>query len=130
MGQLTVQSFQVIKDKEGNTKKDKYGNTQMQIKFTEHPETAYKAVKDPSTITEGKTMYGSVVEGQYGYRFQADPYGDAPTNSVNTGTVSQPAQAPQASNELLELVKDNNRMLKALVGETTNEVEEPDFGDL
>jgi len=102
----------------------------MQIKFTEHPETAYKAVKDPSTITEGKTMYGSVVEGQYGYRFQADPYGDAPTNSVNTGTVSQPAQAPQASNELLELVKDNNRMLKALVGETTNEVEEPDFGDL
>ena len=125
MGQLTVQSFQVIKDKEGNTKKDKYGNTQMQIKFTEHPETAYKAVKDPSTITEGKTMYGSVVEGQYGYRFQADPYGDAPAQ-----TAPQPVQAPQASNELLELVKDNNRMLKALVGETTNEVEEPDFGDL
>lgn len=125
MGQLTVQSFQVIKDKEGNTKKDKYGNTQMQIKFTEHPETAYKAVKDPSTITEGKTMYGSVVEGQYGYRFQADPYGDAPAQ-----TAPQPVQAPQASDELLDLVRDNNRMLKALVGETTNEVEEPDFGDL
>lgn len=55
-------------------------------------------------------------------------------------TAPQPAQAPVASDELLTLVKDNNRMLKALVGETesTNETgddlppaeayDEPDFG--
>lgn len=121
---MTVQSFTVMKDKEGNIKKDKFGNTQMMIKFAEHAETAYKAVKDPSTITEGKTMYGRVEEGQYGFRFVADPYGDAPQSAP------QPAQASLANNELLELAKDNNRMLKLLVGENEiNEATEPDFGE-
>lgn len=130
MPQLTVESFTVKTDEAGNPKKDNYGNTQMMIKFTENAETVYKAVKDPSSITVGKVMYGQVVEGQYGFKFQADPYDRGGTPPQGTGHAPQPAQAPQASDELLELVKDNNRMLKALVGETTNEVEEPDFGDL
>lgn len=130
MPQMTVESFLAKTDEAGNPKKDNYGNTQMMIKFTEHPETVYKAVKDPSTITKGKVMYGTVVEGQYGFKFQADPYnqpGTAPT------TAPQPAQQALGSNELLELVKDNNRMLKLLVGDSdsdTNEATEPDFGEL
>lgn len=144
MGQMTVQQFNIKTDEQGNPKKDNYGNTQMMIKFEESPETVYKAVKDPSTITAGKVMYGTVVEGQYGFKFQADPYDRGGTPPQGTGhapqTAPQPAQATVASDELLTLVKDNNRMLKALVGETesTNETgddlppaeayDEPDFG--
>ena len=129
MPQLTVESFLAKTDEAGNPKKDNYGNTQMMIKFTEHPETVYKAVKDPSTITKGKVMYGTIVEGQYGFKFQADPYnqpGTAPT------TAPQPAQQGSIvleQSEILDLVKDNNRMLKLLVGDSdTNEATEPDFG--
>lgn len=130
MPAMTVQSFTVMKDKEDNIKKDKFGNTYMMIKFQESPETAFKAVKDPSSITEGKVMYGRVEEGQYGPRFVADPYdqGGMPQSGATSTSAPQPVQAPQATSELLELVKDNNRMLKALVGEETNEAEEPDFG--
>lgn len=128
MPQMTVESFTVKTDEAGNPKKDNYGNTQMMIKFTEHPETVYKAVKDPSTITKGKVMYGSIVEGPYGFKFQADHYnqpGTAPQGAP------QPVQQALGSNELLELVKDNNRMLKLLVGDSdTNEATEPDFGDM
>jgi hypothetical protein len=144
MGQYyTVQNFQVKKDKEGNVKKDHFQNTQLDVKFVESAETVYKAVKDVSTVKEGETKwFGRIEEGQYGPKFvREDPDGQAPAT-----TAPQPTQAPQASNELLELVKDNNRMLKALVGEdsktateATNDAstddepplsayDEPDFG--
>lgn len=114
MPAMTIQTFQIKTDEQGNPKKDNYGNTQMMIKFNESPETVYKAVKDPSTITEGKVMYGQVQESQYGWKFVADPYNNgAPAPQQPS---SQPTSPPQ-SNELLELVKDNNRMLKLLVGE-------------
>ena len=141
MPQMTVQQFNIKTDEQGNPKKDNYGNTQLMIKFDESPETVYKAVKDPDSVTKGKIMYGSVVEGQYGFKFQADPYnqpGSAPSQPFSSQTAPQPPQATVASDELLTLAKDNNRMLKALVGETesTNETDtppveaydEPDFG--
>lgn len=145
MAQMTVQQFQIKKDEQGNPKKDNYGNTQMMIKFAENPETVYKAVKDPSTITEGKVMYGQIVEGQYGFKFQADPYnqpGQAPSQPFS------PAQQPLpvASND--EVIKRLDAIYKAVTGdeytgvkkETTstdtppvdayNELPEPDFGDM
>lgn len=128
MGALTVQSFTVMKDKEDQVKKDKYGNTYMMIKFVENPETAFKSVKDPSTIVEGKVMYGTIEDGQYGPRFKADPFdqGTTPPSSPNPSP-SQGLLAVTSNDELLELVKDNNRMLKLLVGDT-EQADEPDFG--
>lgn len=110
MPQLTVQQFTIKKDDAGNPKKDNYGNTQMMIKFAESPETVYKAVKDPATVTEGKVMYGTIVEGQYGFKFKADPFnqGDTPR--------PQPTQAPLpvADNETKELLL---AIYKAITGE-------------
>lgn len=82
MPAMTVQEFTVKTDDQGNPKKDNFGNTQMMIKFEESAETVYKAVKDPTTMAKGKLMYGTIVEGQYGFKFQADPY-------------NQPGGAPQ-----------------------------------
>lgn len=53
-------------------------------------------------------------------RAKAGAYGES--------TSAAPKAAPAASNELLELVKDNNRMLKQLVGDVDDDT--PDFGDL
>lgn len=114
MPAMTVQEFTVKKDEAGNPKKDNFGNTQMMIKFEESAETVYKAVKDPTTMTKGKLMYGTIVEGQYGFKFQADPYnqpGSAP---------SQPYQAPQQtalpvqSDEVKEILL---ALYKAVTGE-------------
>lgn len=44
MPAMTIQTFQIKTDEQGNPKKDNYGNTQMMIKFNESPETVYKAV--------------------------------------------------------------------------------------
>lgn len=107
MGAMTVQSFQVKTDEQGNPKKDNFGNTQMMIKFAESPETVYKAVKDPSTMTEGKVMYGSIIEGQYGFKFQADPYnqpGQAPSQPFSSPSAPVQAPLPVADNETKELL--------------------------
>jgi len=114
MPAMTVQEFTVKKDEAGNPKKDNFGNTQMMIKFEESAETVYKAVKDPTTMTKGKLMYGTIVEGQYGFKFQADPYnqpGSAP---------SQPYSAPQQT--ALPVATDDTReillaLYKAVTGE-------------
>lgn len=113
MPAMTVQSFTVKKDEAGNPKKDNYGNTQMMIKFEESPETVYKAVKDPTTITAGKIMYGTIVEGQYGFKFQADPYNQG-------GAPSQPYSAPQQT--ALPVATDDTReillaLYKAVTGD-------------
>lgn len=120
MGQMIVESFTVKADEQGNPKKDNYGNTQMMIKFTEHPETVYKAVKDPSTITKGKVMYGQVVEGQYGFKFQADPYGQAPASAqqAQQTTITQLA----GNSELAEIKKIVLATYKAVTGEEYAEV--------
>lgn len=117
MPSLTVQQFQIKTDEQGNPKKDNYGNTQMMIKFAENPETVYKAVKDPSTITEGKVMYGQIVEGQYGFKFQADPYnqpGTAPSQPFSQPQAQQ-TQLPVASND--EVIKRLDAIYKAVTGE-------------
>lgn len=105
MPAMTVQSFTVKTDEAGNPKKDNYGNTQMMIKFAESPETVYKAVKDPASITEGKVMYGQVQESQYGWKFVADPFnqpGQAPSRPYQAPAQQQPL--PVADNETKELL--------------------------
>lgn len=111
---LTVQQFQVKKDDAGNPKKDNYGNTQMMIKFAESPETVYKAVKDPATVTEGKVMYGTIVEGQYGFKFKADPFNQPGTPNQTAGTTQFQAPLPVADNETKELLL---AIYKAITGE-------------
>lgn len=149
MGQLTVQQFQIKTDEQGNPKKDNYGNTQMMIKFAENPETVYKAVKDPSSVTEGKVMYGQIVEGQYGFKFQADPYNQPGQSQQPSQPFSSPAQQtqlPVASNDAI--IERLDAIYKAVTGEeysgvkkeTTstdippvdayNELPEPDFGEV
>jgi len=115
MPAMTIQTFQIKTDEQGNPKKDNYGNTQMMIKFNESPETVYKAVKDPSTITEGKVMYGTIVEGQFGYKFQADPYnqpGQAPSKPFSAPV--QQAALPVQDNDTKELLL---AIYKAVTGE-------------
>jgi len=122
MPQLTVQQFQIKTDEQGNPKKDNYGNTQMMIKFAESPETVYKAVKDPSSVTEGKVMYGQIVEGQYGFKFKADPFnqpGTAPSQPFNA-----PAQQPLVATGNDEVIKRLDALYKAVTGEDYSEVKE------
>ena len=114
MPQLTVQQFTIKKDDAGNPKKDNYGNTQMMIKFAESPETVYKAVKDPSTVTEGKVMYGTIVEGQYGFKFKADPFNQPGAPNQTAGTTQFQAPLPVADNETKELLL---AIYKAITGE-------------
>ena len=121
MAQLTVQQFQVMKDKEGQVKKDRYGNTQMMIKFAESPETAYKAVKDPATITEGKVMYGTVQEGQFGFRFVADPFDQNSTPAPNQ-PYAQPQQVALSVADNSEIIKRLDALYKAVTGEDYSEV--------
>ena len=120
MPAMTIQTFQVKTDEQGNPKKDNYGNTQMMIKFNESPETVYKAVKDPSTITEGKVMYGTIVEGQFGYKFQADPYnqpGQAPSKPFSAPQQQAIAGIDSSISELKEIRDMLLATYKAVTGE-------------
>lgn len=115
MAQLTVQQFTIKKDEAGNPKKDNYGNTQMMIKFAESPETVYKAVKDPATVTEGKVFNGTIVEGQYGFKFKADPFNQPPT-----AVGSQPLTTPQGvptQNQLDVILEIVEATYEAVTGE-------------
>jgi len=120
MPAMTIQTFQIKTDEQGNPKKDNYGNTQMMIKFNESPETVYKAVKDPSTITEGKVMYGTIVEGQFGYKFQADPYnqpGQAPSKPFSSPQQQAIAGIDSSISELKEIRDMLLATYKAVTGE-------------
>lgn len=113
MPAMTIQTFQIKTDEQGNPKKDNYGNTQMMIKFNESPETVYKAVKDPSTITEGKVMYGQVQESQYGWKFVADPY--------NNGAPAPQQQAIAGIDSSISELKEIRDMLLATYKAVTGE---------
>lgn len=129
MPQLTVQQFTIKKDEAGNPKKDNYGNTQMMIKFAESPETVYKAVKDPATVTEGKVMYGEVVEGPYGFKFKADPFNQG-GGDVGGTPPQGTGQAPQIFNRVNDHIGDNEikeillDMYEKLVGNPYGKVAE------
>lgn len=93
MAEYTIQTIKILTDNEGNVKKDKFGNTQTMVKFTEHPETVYMAVKDPTKLQEGGKRTGSIIEGQYGYRFK----GEAPAGFG--GSPQQQSIASIATND-------------------------------
>lgn len=154
MSKLTVQHFQIMKDKEDNIKKDKFGNTQMMIKFVEEADAAYKAVKDPASITEGKVLYGTIQDGQYGPRFVADPYNEggqtqAPSQPFsqanqpygitgNVQTIEEPVRSEYVpthqqaeASELLKLARESNKFLRSILaivrdGGDTEPVEQAD----
>ena len=120
MPQLTVQQFTIKKDEAGNPKKDNYGNTQMMIKFAESPETVYKAVKDPATVTEGKVMYGTIVEGQYGFKFKSDPF-NQPGTPDQLQQTPVPIQAQSLPLSVMALDSDDKELLLAIYKAITGE---------
>ena len=80
---------------------------------------------------KGSTFDGDLITGD---QVVVKQNGDYTNISRATAKATEEVQEHKKTDELLELVKDNNRMLKLLVGDgdsdTSEAPTEPDFGDM
>lgn len=75
---------------------------------------------------KGSTFDGDLITGD---QVVVKQNGDYTNISRATAKATEEVQEHKKTDELLELVRENNKMLKALVGETEETpLDEPDFG--